>query len=54
MATIPVDASLLIYHQELRILSSAFWFFSKKMMLTTLGEHFFECRQTIVLHNTAR
>ena len=27
MATIHVDASLLIYHQELRILFSATWFF---------------------------
>ena len=42
MATIHVDASLLIYHQELRILSSVSWFFFSIKNAHHLGEHFFD------------
>ena len=41
MATIHVDANLPIYHQELRILSSAFWFFFSTKNAHLSGEHFF-------------
>ena len=40
MATIHVDANFPIYHQELRILSSAFWFFFSTKNAHRLGEHF--------------